>query len=133
MKLLQSALVAWMLSLPGTGFAQQPAVAQDPEPAPSVRKSVLEASLQSPLLTTPNLPSWIALTATTFGILTFVTPETRGGVVSVSMPVGDLTMRAARAIGGLERRRAERAAREEVARVIQTLRPGSNPTPESKR
>jgi hypothetical protein len=140
MKLLQGALVAWMLLLSAIVFAQQPAVAPDPtkaapvpQPAHGLQKSVLESSLQSPLLTTPNLPSWIALTATTFGVVTFVTPETRGGAVRVRIPAGDLAMRAARAMGGIERRRSERAAREEVARAIQALQFGSNPSTEAKR
>jgi hypothetical protein len=144
MKLLRSALVVWLVTVPRTGFAQQPAVAPDPadvnrsqaadpEPSPTARKPALAASLLSPLLTTPNLPSWIALTPTTFGIFTFATPETRGEFVSIGVPVGDLTMRAARAIGGFERRRAERAAREEVERAIEALQVAASNQAPSKR
>lgn len=132
MKLLRGALVAWLLSVPGTAFAQQSAIPPDqadrnrvrtaaPAPPPTSRKPAFQASLQSPMLTTPNLPPWIALTPTTFGFFTFVTPETQGEFIRVSVPVGDLTMRAVRAIGGLERRRAEQAARREVAHAIEAV------------
>jgi hypothetical protein len=144
MKLLRSALVAWLLAVPRAGFAQQPVAA--PEPADGNRVQTADrgaasasatpafaAALRSPILTTPNLPSWVELTPTTFGVFRLVTPETRGEFVSVSIPVGDLTMRAARAIGGLGRRRAERAAREEVAHALEALQVATSNQAASKR
>jgi hypothetical protein len=144
MKLLRSALVVWLLAVPRTALAQQPAGAPKPAdvdpgqsadrgPAPTTRKPALDASLLSPMLTTPNLPSWIALTPTTFGIFTFATPETRGEFVSVTVPVGDLTMRAAHAVGGVARRRAERAAHEEVAHTVEALQVAMSNQPASNR
>lgn len=129
MKLLRSALVVWAVAVPATGLAQQATVAPDSasETTPSVRKSIFEASLQSPVLTTPNLPPWVALAPTTFGVFTFTTPETRGGFVNITLPIGDLAMHAARGLGALERRRAERAARDEVAHAIAAFQAASNP------
>jgi hypothetical protein len=52
------------------------------------------------------------------GIFTFHTPETQGEMVRVSIPVGELVMRAVRGIRAKQHRRAEEKAR---AEVIQTL------------
>jgi hypothetical protein len=48
------------------------------------------------------------------GALTLVAPATRSEIVNVSIPVGDLTMRAARAFSNAQHRRAERAAQRRV-------------------
>lgn len=51
------------------------------------------------------------------GPLTFAPPKTRGEFVRVRVPVGALVGRLTHSIAAAHHRRAERAAREEVARV----------------
>lgn len=53
-------------------------------------------------------------TPRTFGIFTLVEPELRGEIVRVSVPVGDLTMRAIRGVAAARHRREEAAARRRV-------------------
>ena len=79
----------------------------------------LGVSAQQPLrLTTPL---WIEPTPKRFGILTIKQPERRGEIVQVSVPIGDLTMRAAHALGQAQRRQAEQKARKEVEQAIKVL------------
>lgn len=52
-------------------------------------------------------------------ILTFHTPETQGEMVRVGVPVGELVMRAVRAIRAKQHRRAEEKARAEVNRTLE--------------
>jgi hypothetical protein len=46
-------------------------------------------------------------------------PETRGEVARVTVPIGEVAVRAARAVGDARQKRAERKAREEVQRAIE--------------
>src|SRR5262245_45475928 len=71
-----------------------------------------------------TIPTWIEpTTPRRFGIVTFTQPERRGEIVQVSVPIGDLTMRAAHSIGQAQHRRAEQKARKEVEHAIKDLRP----------
>jgi len=64
-----------------------------------------------------TIPTWIEPPPKTFGVFTLVQPE-RGEMVRVSVPVGELTMRAVRAIGQARYRRAEQKARKEVEQAL---------------
>jgi len=79
----------------------------------------LSVSAQEPLRLT--IPPWIEPTPKRFGVLTIKQPERRGEIVQVSVPIGDLTMRATRAIGQAQHRRAEQKARKEVEQAIKVL------------
>jgi hypothetical protein len=52
------------------------------------------------------------------GMLTLVPPEGTGEMIRVRVPIGDLASRAAHAIARARRNRAEKAARDEVARSL---------------
>lgn len=54
----------------------------------------------------------------TFGIFTFVTPEGRGEMVRVSVPIGELVSRAFKSAAAAKHRRQEAAARREVAAAL---------------
>jgi hypothetical protein len=56
---------------------------------------------------------------TRLGMLTLVPPENNGEVVRVSVPVGELVSKAARAISDANHRRAERKADERVRKDIE--------------
>jgi hypothetical protein len=53
------------------------------------------------------------------GMFTLVPPETNGEVVRVSIPVGELVTRAARAMSDANHRRAERKADERVRKDLE--------------
>jgi len=104
--------------------APRPARAQPPGPPSSVES--IRTALQSPRPSTPLHTPGIGLDAPPprhFGVLTIVPPDTRGQFVNVSLPVGDLTMRATRAVAAARYRRAERDAREEVRRAKASIGP----------
>ena len=67
------------------------------------------------------IPTWIEPTPKRFGVFTIASPELPGEMVRVSVPVGELTMRAARAIGRSQYRRAEEKARKEVEQALKDL------------
>jgi hypothetical protein len=56
---------------------------------------------------------------TRLGMLTFVPPENSGEVVRVSVPVGELVSKAARAISDANHRRGERKADERVRKDLE--------------
>jgi hypothetical protein len=58
---------------------------------------------------------------TRFGMFTLVPPETNGEVIRVTIPVGELASRAARAISDARHRRAVRKVDERIARELQQL------------
>lgn len=93
--------------------------ADQPVSVESVRLALQKAP-QASLLTSSAL-SWIGPTPTRFGIFTFVPPDTRGGLVKVTVPVGNLVSRAASAVSSVQRRHAERNAHEEVVRALQAF------------
>jgi hypothetical protein len=52
------------------------------------------------------------------GALTFVPPETRGQFIAVSVPIGDMAMRAVRSVAIAQQHRGEQAARAEVVETL---------------
>jgi hypothetical protein len=56
-----------------------------------------------------------------FGLFTVVPPRTNGEVVRVSVPVGELIAKAARAVSRANHRRAERNADERVRNDVEKL------------
>ena len=63
----------------------------------------------------PSVPAKI----TRVGILTLAPPDTRGEIVKVVVPVGELATGFARTISNAQHRRAERKAREAVRRALE--------------
>jgi hypothetical protein len=61
---------------------------------------------------------------TKLGIFTLVPPETKGEVIRVAIPIGELASRAARAISDARHGRAERRIDERIMRELQELAPG---------
>ena len=57
----------------------------------------LTVATQQPLRLT--IPLWIEPPPKRIGVLTLVPPERRGEMIQMSLPVGDLAMRAARTVG----------------------------------
>jgi hypothetical protein len=55
---------------------------------------------------------------TRLGILTLAAPDTEGEIIKVVVPVGELTMRLARAVSSAQHRRAEKMARRAVERAL---------------
>ena len=80
----------------------------------------LQERQPSPLTVGPMVP--IPPDGRRFGILTVLPPETRGEFVLVRVPVGALVRGMAHSIATTQRRRAERVAREEVARALEDFR-----------
>ena len=74
----------------------------------------------SPLIVGPMVP--IPPDERRFGILTFLPPDTRGEFVRVRVPVGALVSGVAHSMAAAEHRRAEKAAREDVAKALQEFR-----------
>jgi hypothetical protein len=75
------------------------------------------------------IPTWIEPTPRKFGIFTIASPELPGEIVKVSVPVGELTMRAARAIGRAQYRRAEEKARKEVEQALKDFQATATNSP----
>jgi hypothetical protein len=98
-----------------------PVRAQPSEPhSPSVER--IRVALQSPAqpidsdgvpLFAPSKPDEFRL-----GAATFLQPATPGQFVSIRVPVGALASRAAHSIAAAQHRRAENAARGEVAKAL---------------
>ena len=65
-----------------------------------------------------TIPLWIEPPPKRIGVLTVVPPERRGEIIQLSMPVGDLAMRAVNAVGQLQHRRAEQKARKDVVQAL---------------
>jgi hypothetical protein len=102
-----------------------PVTVQQPESGVSVSSASVErirVALQSPQqpidsdgvpLFAPRKPDEFR-----FGALTFLPPDTPGQFVRIRVPVGALASRAARSIAAAQHRRAENAARDEVAKAL---------------
>ena len=98
--------------------------AQQPDPSSASLKRI-RAALQSPPVTgsdgvsvsAPEGPDEVR-----WGVFTFLSPDTPGQFVSVSLPVGALAGRAFHSIAAARRRRAENAARAEVAKALAEFR-----------
>ena len=92
----------------------------DQRPTQSSQKPEQQTvAVQGPLRLT--IPTWIEPTPKRFGMVTLTQPERRGEVVRLSVPIGELTMRAAHAIGRAQQHRAEQKARREVEQAIRDV------------
>lgn len=91
-----------------------------PSPASLERVRVALKDRPSPLTIGPMVP--IPPDERRFGILTFVPPNTRGEFVRIRVPVGALITGVAKSITASQHRRAENAARGEVAKALDEFR-----------
>lgn len=100
--------VFWLLVL-GVFVGKDLWASQSPQPNDRLQLAIQEAlRLAAP----PNAPP------KRFGVFTLSPPETRGEIVRITLPVGELAMRGARAVSNARDRRAERKAREEVQQAL---------------
>ena len=116
MRILSAVLIAVCCGA-GSAAAQQPSAAtaaplDSPESLERIRVGL--ANPQQPLvidgsslLTTTDEPKTYHL-----GMLTFLTPETRGEAVSVGVPIGEIVMKVPHAISAARHRHAEKAAQD---------------------
>jgi hypothetical protein len=101
--------------------------AQQPESSASVSSSSVErvrTGLQAQQAITSDGTGLFAPTKPDefrLGLLTFVPPDATGQFISIRVPVGALASRAAHSIAAAQHRRAERAAGDEVAKVVAEL------------
>lgn len=65
-----------------------------------------------------TIAPWIEPTPKRFGVFTLTPPERRSEMIRVSVPIGEVAMRAANAIGRAQYRRAEQEARKEVEQAM---------------
>jgi len=84
--------------------------------SPSQAPRGLSVSAQEPLRLT--IPAWIEPTPKRFGVFTLTPPERRSEMIHVSVPIGELTMRAAHAVRQAQYRRSEQRARKAVERAL---------------
>jgi hypothetical protein len=99
-----------------------PVRAQQSEPS-SASLDRIRAALQGPQaisITSDGVPLLVPIKPDEFrlGVLRFVRPDTPGLFVEIRVPVGALATRAARSIAVTQHRRAENAARDEVAKAL---------------
>jgi hypothetical protein len=74
----------------------------------------------SPLIVGPLIP--LSPDERRFGIFAFLPPDTRGEFVRVRVPVGALVSGVAHSIAATRHHRAEKAAREDVAKALEEFR-----------
>jgi hypothetical protein len=74
----------------------------------------------SPLIVGPMIP--LSPDEWRFGILTFLPPDTRGEFIRVRVPIGALVSGVAHSIAATRHHRAEKAAREAVAKALEEFR-----------
>ena len=86
--------------------------------SPSQAPRGLSVGAQEPLRLT--IPAWIEPTPKRVGVFTLTPPE-RSEMIQVSVPIGEVTMRAAHAIRQAQYRRSEQKARKEVERALTHL------------
>jgi hypothetical protein len=95
--------------------------------SPSTSLDRIRAALQSPqpiIITSDGVPLLVPIKPDEFpdefwlGVLRFVRPDTPGLFVEIRVPVGALASRAAHSVAATQRRRAENAARDEVAEAL---------------
>jgi len=107
------------LACPYTLTAVRAQEATSPRPSASLER--LRTGLQErqppPLTVDPMVAK--APDEWRLGILTFEPPRTKGEFVRVRVPVGALVSGVARSIVNTQRRRAEKAAREDVAKALE--------------
>ena len=97
------------------GFLAAPASArQQADPSKGPIRAALDTIAESPALITPEP------IAKMWGGTALVQPDVaRGEFVRINVPVGEMTMKAARAIQKARHQRAQRKARERVDRALQ--------------
>jgi hypothetical protein len=94
---------------------------EPPAPASLERVRVaLKERQSSPLIVGPLAPT--APDERRLGILTLVQPDTRGEFIRIRIPIGALVTGVARSIATAQYRRAEKAARGEVARAVEEFK-----------
>jgi hypothetical protein len=98
------------------------AVKAQPSEPHSTSMERLRVALQSPQspINSDGVPHFAPSKPDEFrlGAWTFLKPDTPGQFVSLSVPVGALARRAAHSIAAAQYRRAENAARDEVAKAL---------------
>ena len=94
--------------------------AQQSDPSVSIEslRLALQKAQRPSLSLLPVAPS-VPAKITRVGILTLAPPDTRGEIVKVVVPVGELATGFARTISNARHRRAERKAREAVQRALE--------------
>ncbi len=103
-----------------TGLASVQAQADQSVSLEAIRKG-LRISQPSSLVVPPVVPS-IPPESPRLGFLTLVPPDfTKGQMVKIAVPIGDLANRLARTISTMGRQRRERKAREAVERELRQL------------
>lgn len=81
----------------------------------------IRVGLESPLPLVRSVDPVESTMPKTLGIFTLVTPQLRGEMVRVSVPIGELVMRAVRSVTTGHYRRREAAARRRVAADIKAF------------
>jgi hypothetical protein len=83
----------------------------------------IRVALTQPLVTTgaPSLFDGTAPVERHLGFLTFLPPDTRGEFIRVGVPIGAIVSRTTHALAAAQRHRAEKAAHDDVARVVAAL------------
>ena len=108
------ALTAFALvAIGGVARGQQSAVPPSEERVPVVVQA------PTPPLKIPPIRLWGDPPPRRFGIVTFLPPDTNGQFVRAVLPVGEMAMRARRAVVAARHRRAERDAHHAVRQALQ--------------
>ena len=81
----------------------------------------INLALQQPILVVPDVSPVESTLPKTVGIFTLVQPTRPGEMVRVSIPIGELVMRAFRSVGEANQRRQEAAARRRVAAALKAF------------
>ena len=115
MRIIWPSVVA-LFSLVASAEAQQRSAPFSPSSVERVQLALQRANQQQKLTLSPS--PWAEPTVRTFGMFTVVFRGSPGEIVKVSLPIGELTTRAARAISNARHRRAERKAGEEVQSAL---------------
>ena len=116
MRIIGPSLIA-LFSLVASAEAQQRSAPFSPGSVERVQLALQRWNQQQRLTLSPPSP-WTEPTVRTFGMFTVVFPGSPGEIIKVSLPIGELTTRAARAVSSARHRRAERKAGEEVQRAL---------------
>ena len=92
------------------------------QPTPVVRSADPGEALRISTLQTFGVPIFEPLPgAVKLGPFTLGTPQLRGEIIRLSLPVGEYAMRVARGLGAANRRRQERAARRQIEAELKAL------------
>ena len=115
MRIIGPSVIA-LFSLVASAEAQQRSAPFSPGSVERVQLALQRSNQQQRLTLSPS--PWTEPTVRTFGMFTVVFPGSPGEIIKVSLPIGELTTRAARAVSSARHRRAERKAGEEVQRAL---------------